>query len=93
MEQKPVVQAGDKDLEYINGEIAFEKVDFAYPSSNNMILDSMDVRINGGTTVAIVGSSGVGKSTLMSLIKRQYNIDGGVISIDGQDITTLKDES
>ncbi|KAH6666377.1 P-loop containing nucleoside triphosphate hydrolase protein [Halenospora varia] len=93
MESEPRVQGGDKDLKYIRGNVEFQNVTFSYPKSDNKILDNMSLKIEGGSTVAIVGSSGVGKSTLMQLIKRQNDATGGIISIDGQDVTTLESTS
>ncbi len=93
IESEPSVQGGDKDLEYIRGDVEFENVTFSYLKSDNKILDHISVKIKEGSTVTIMRSSGVGKSTLIQLIKRQYNATEGIISIDSQDITILESNS
>jgi len=69
------------------GSITFEQVDFGY--DNHPILKGFDLRIKAGETVAFVGASGSGKSSLAALIPRFYDIDGGHITIDSIDINTL----
>jgi ABC-type multidrug transport system fused ATPase/permease subunit len=90
MESKSSVQGGDKDLKYMKGDVEFQNVTFSYPKTDNKILNRMSVKIEGGSTVAIVGTTGVGKSTLIQLIKRQYEATEGIVSIDGQDIATVE---
>ncbi len=77
------------DLTVSSGEIVFDKVDFAYPDRPSLFA-SFDFRAAGGKTTALVGPSGAGKSTLIALIERYYDIDGGRIRIDGQDIAAVK---
>lgn len=73
------------------GAIEFEKVTFSY-SNEKKVLHGIDLSIKAGQTVAIVGSSGAGKSTIINLLSRFYEIDSGKITIDGMDINdfTLK---
>ena len=67
------------------GEIVFKHVDFSYESKRQILFD-VDFTIAAGTTTAVVGHSGSGKSTLSRLLFRFYDIQGGTISIDGQDL-------
>jgi subfamily B ATP-binding cassette protein MsbA len=80
-----------EDLNYENGEIIFENVNFNYNHSER-VLKSANIQFAGKKMTALVGHSGAGKSTIMSLIPRFYNIDSGDIKIDGQSIykKTLK---
>ena len=80
-----------EDLNYENGEIIFENVNFNYNYSER-VLKSANIHFAGKKMTALVGHSGAGKSTIMSLIPRFYNIESGDIKIDGQSIykKTLK---
>ena len=78
-----------KEIEFKKGEIVFKDVDFYYDPSRK-ILSKFNLRIYPGTVVAIVGASGSGKSTLARLIFRFYDVCNGQISIDGTNITSLK---
>jgi subfamily B ATP-binding cassette protein MsbA len=80
-----------EDLNYENGEIIFENVNFNYNHSER-VLKSANIHFAGKKMTALVGHSGAGKSTIMSLIPRFYNIESGDIKIDGQSIykKTLK---
>ena len=80
-----------EDLNYENGEITFENVNFNYNYSER-VLKSANINFAGKKMTALVGHSGAGKSTIMSLIPRFYNIESGDIKIDGQSIykKTLK---
>ncbi len=73
-------------------EIRFENVHFAY-QKDRPILEGVDFRIAPGTTTAVVGASGVGKSTLSRLLFRFYDVDSGRLLIDGQDIRTVTQAS
>ncbi len=71
----------------IHGDIVFNQVDFSYPSRpDSIILDAVDIKIEKGQKVAIVGQSGGGKSTLIKLLMRFYDVQNGSISVDGTDI-------
>ena len=75
----------------INGEVTFENVSFSYEPGKE-ILHNVSFTVKPGESVALVGPTGAGKSTIVSLISRFYNVDSGRILIDGQDISkvTLK---
>ncbi|EHH52372.1 hypothetical protein EGM_12801 [Macaca fascicularis] len=71
----------------IKGNLEFNDVHFSYPSRANVkILKGLNLKVQSGQTVALVGSSGCGKSTTVQLIQRLYDPDEGTINIDGQDI-------
>ncbi|OQY42922.1 MAG: thiamine ABC transporter permease [Fusobacteriia bacterium 4572_74] len=76
-------------LKEIKGEIELQDVKFSYKKSS-LILNEFNLKIKSGENIAIVGSSGVGKSTISNLIPRFYDIDSGNITIDGTDISRIK---
>ncbi|WP_156289901.1 ABC transporter ATP-binding protein [Oceanobacillus salinisoli] len=77
----------------LRGEIAFHDVTFGYEQEQGAVLDSINFHIRAGETVAFVGPSGAGKTTISSLIPRFYDVDEGRITIDGIDIRDMKKES
>jgi len=80
--------------ENVSGKIVFENVGFFYNGNcEEKVLDGIDLAIEPGQTVAILGSTGSGKSTLVNLIPRFYEISEGRISIDGFDIREIKQDS
>ena len=83
---------GAVDLVTSGGAVDFVGVRFAYPSTGDAegspVLDGFDLHVDAGETVAIVGRTGSGKSTIARLLARFYDIDAGTILIDGQDIAT-----
>ena len=79
-----------REIGQVKGEIRFEQVDFRYTSSKGDVLHHLDMEVRPGEYIALVGSSGVGKSTLCSLIPRFYEVSEGVIRIDGTDIRDMK---
>ncbi len=72
------------------GQVRFENVRFSYGEDNAPILDGFDLTIAAGESVAIVGSTGSGKTTLARLIPRFYDIDSGRVALDGTDVRDLK---
>lgn len=89
---KPKIQdkPTSKDIVWNGGHIKFNNVHFIYPSEQQrQILKGITMEIPAGKTVAIVGSSGSGKSTILRLLYRFYDTDNGSISIDGQDIKDI----
>ncbi len=94
LHEKPaVVDAPDaKPLQVTGGTVRFENVHFAY-RPDRPILKDVSFTIPAGHKVAVVGSSGAGKSTLARLLFRFYDVDAGRITIDGQDIRTVTQDS
>lgn len=94
LEQKPEIQDAldAKPLQVLKGEVRFEQVNFAY-QLDRQILHGLTLTIPAGKTVAVVGHSGAGKSTLARLLYRFYDVIGGAISIDGQDIREVTQSS
>ena len=76
------------DVQHLNGNIRFDQVSFGYERGKTVLSD-VDLSIQAGATVAFVGPSGAGKTTLCSLIPRFYDVDTGQISIDGIDIRSM----
>ena len=70
----------------IHGQIEFRDVSFAYPGSNQVILKNINLTIHPGETVAIMGATGCGKSTLVNLIPRFYDAGSGTVLVDGVDV-------
>ena len=81
-----------KEMPKKQGEIAFENVSFEYPDDHNKVFHNLNLSVHPGEKLAIVGPSGSGKTTLCNLIPRFYNVTGGKITFDGEDIKnyTLK---
>ena len=73
----------------LSGDIVFDNVTFGYDDDGKKVISGFDMRIDAGKTVALVGPSGGGKTTLCHLIPRFYEIDDGKISIDGYDVRDL----
>lgn len=83
------VDQGHAHLERSRGDISFENVTFRYPEAERLALKGIDFQIAAGQTVALVGASGGGKTTISSLIPRFYSVTSGRILIDGIDIQDL----
>lgn len=75
--------------EKIEGEIEFKNVSFKYPSGHADVLRNINLKINKGTTLGIIGHTGSGKTTLINLLTRMYDIENGEILIDGKNIKTI----
>ena len=90
LDTQPLILDGEVKLkEEVKGEIIFDDVNFDYPSRNN-ILRKLSFKIEGGKTIAFVGSTGAGKSTIIKLLLRLYDPQSGTISLDGHNIKDLK---
>ncbi|MGF6822000.1 ATP-binding cassette subfamily B multidrug efflux pump [Microbacterium sp. ZKA21] len=68
------------------GAVSFEKAEFTYPGAESPVLSGIDFRAEPGETVAIVGSTGAGKTTLISLIPRLFDVTGGAVRVGGTDV-------
>ena len=81
-----------EELKNVKGDITFENVTFSYNDHSDTVLKGIDLEVPAGAYMALVGSSGAGKTTLCSLIPRFYDVNSGTIRIDGKDIreVTLK---
>ena len=71
------------------GEVAFEDVTFAYPGAETPVLDDLSFTARRGETTAIIGSTGAGKTTLVNLIPRLFDVTGGRVLVDGVDVREL----
>ena len=74
----------------VNGSLSLRDVSFSYPESSTMVLDGIDLEVQAGETVALVGRSGAGKTTLTNLIARFYDTDSGSICLDGRDLREIE---
>ncbi|MCC8149901.1 MAG: ABC transporter ATP-binding protein/permease [Lachnospiraceae bacterium] len=81
--------ASDYEERKFKGELTFDHVTFAYPGASDPVLKDIDFTAKPGTTTAIIGSTGCGKSTLINLIPRFYDVTEGSIQLDGVDIREL----
>ncbi|NCC67891.1 MAG: ABC transporter ATP-binding protein [Clostridia bacterium] len=76
------------EISDVKGDIAFENVSFAY-NENELVFENLNLRVPAGEYVALVGSSGVGKTTLCSLIPRFYDVSSGRLTLDGHDVRDI----
>ena len=89
-----IVDAPDaKLLDNVKGTVEYDNVSFHYSDDDTLVLSDVSFRIEAGKSVALVGPSGSGKSTICSLLPRFYDVTGGSVRIDGQDIRDLTLES
>ena len=84
---------GTKHLDSVNGDFEFRGVKFSYTDKKHTILSDLSFKVNANETVAFVGKSGVGKSTIFSLLCKLYEINDGEILIDGVNINDLDKDS
>ena len=93
IDRVPAIDSADPGGEkpaFVEGRISFENVRFHYPSRPNVpVLKGLNIDFPAGHTVALVGASGSGKSTVVSLIERFYDPVSGIIKLDGRDIRSL----
>ena len=73
-------------IEVRGGDVEYDDVTFGYDGDEEPIVEGVDFTVEGGETLALVGPTGAGKSTVLKLLLRLYDVDGGAIRIDGQDI-------
>jgi ATP-binding cassette subfamily B protein len=80
----------ERDLDGVpRASIRFERVSFTYPGGDRPVFDGLDLEIEAGRSLAIVGLNGAGKTTLVKLLARLYEPDGGRVSVDGADLREL----
>ncbi|MCC7304913.1 MAG: ABC transporter ATP-binding protein [Alphaproteobacteria bacterium] len=84
---------GAKALEVPRGEIVFDRVKFVYKGQGRALFDDLNVTIRPGEKIALVGVSGSGKSSFVKLVQRLYDVSGGAVRIDGQNIAEVTQES
>ncbi|KAI3322883.1 P-loop containing nucleoside triphosphate hydrolase protein [Xylariaceae sp. AK1471] len=94
LHKKPSVadNVGARPLQFQSGNVEFWNVSFSYNGKRN-VLDNFHLSVPSGHTIAFVGTSGAGKSTILTLLMRQHDVQKGYISIDGQDIRQITQES
>ncbi|MFA6249946.1 MAG: ABC transporter ATP-binding protein [Candidatus Shapirobacteria bacterium] len=78
-----------KTIKNIKGQIEFKEVTFAYPGNRSQVVENIDLRIEPGDSVAFVGRSGAGKTTIVKLLLRFYDLKKGKILVDGVDIKSM----
>ncbi len=89
-EKEEVLETAEtKIIEHPEGSVQFEHVKFGY-SPDNILMQDMNIDVKPGQMIAIVGPTGAGKTTLVNLLMRFYEVDGGKILVDGVDITEIK---
>ncbi|MBQ1268873.1 MAG: ABC transporter ATP-binding protein [Clostridia bacterium] len=76
---------GAEDVTYIRGDVSFENVAFSYDGETN-ILENFNFTANAGQSIALVGATGAGKTTVVNLINRFYDVTDGAVKIDGKDV-------
>ena len=91
-EEPEVSDEGNKELKDITGEVDITNVDFSYVPDRELITD-LNLSVTAGQRVAIVGPTGCGKTTIINLLMRFYDVDDGSISVDGSDIRNVTRDS
>ena len=86
---EPSIVGGTHTLQQPRGHLRFEGVDFSFPGSDELVLRDVHLDVAPGETVAVVGATGAGKTTLTALVPRLYDVTGGRVSIDGIDVRHL----
>lgn len=91
LDAKPDVTdaSGVEALEYIKGDIEFKNLTFTYPDGDYNVLENINFKINAGENVGIIGKTGSGKTTIVDLILRVYNVPDNSLFIDGKDVNTI----
>ena len=82
-----------EDVAHIAGDIEFKNLTFTYPGGSYKVLDDVSFTIKAGENVGIIGKTGAGKTTLVDLILRTYNVPDGTLFLDGRDVNTLPIET
>ena len=87
--QNVIDREGVKELKEIKGDIEFKNLTFRYPDGEYDVLEDVSFRIHAGENIGLVGKTGAGKTTLVDLILRAYNVPDGTLFIDGHDVNTV----
>ncbi len=91
LEAEPPIQDGDQTAEGMKtGSITFKNVSFSYPDNDASVLRNIDLTVSPGETLAIIGETGCGKSSLINLIPRFYDATSGTVEVDGVDVKNYK---
>jgi len=90
LDEQPEPDTGTVELARARGEIRFEQLSFTYPGATRAALDTIDLTVAPGETLALVGSSGAGKSTLVALLPRFHDPSSGRVLLDGVDLRDLR---
>ena len=80
---------GALPIEEVKGDIEFRNLSFKYPDGDRNVLDNVSFKINAGENVGIIGKTGAGKSTIVDLMLRTYNIEDGTYFVDGKDVNDV----
>ncbi|AKG03594.1 multidrug ABC transporter ATP-binding protein [Salimicrobium jeotgali] len=91
-DEERIDEKGAKTVDFINGEVEFERVHFYY-DEDEKALDDVSFHVKPGDTVALVGPTGAGKTTVVSLLSRFYDATEGLVLVDGEDMRSLKRET
>ena len=90
LDEQSEVNLGTEVLKDVKGDLVFDAVDFSYQSSAKKVITEFNLKIEAGTTVALVGRSGSGKTTISNFVSRFYQPDSGKITLDGIDINQVE---
>lgn len=93
IETEPIIKDPERPIspeKIKNGSVEFDNVTFSYPGADIPVLENISFTAESGETTAIIGSTGSGKSTLISLIPRFYDVSSGTVKIDGNDIRSFR---
>jgi len=96
MDEKPLIQDSPEAFEMpaIRGEVEFKNVDFGYKDGNGkLVLENLSFKVNDGESIALVGHTGAGKTTVTSLISRFYDVTAGEVLVDGINVKDVKIKS
>lgn len=92
LEEEPVIKETEnaKTLQNVEGEVSFENVSFSYSKLSEPVLRNITLSVKAGETIAVLGETGSGKSTLMSLIPRLFDVDEGKVEVNGLNVREVK---